>query len=168
MRRGCLVCVICNSNSFDSFIFKLCIVIVNTLKMCTFYFVHISIYFYYIFGGVELWIFYRKLLRGWGCLVCVVCYSYSFHSLMYDHSYIEHVHLLLIAHVITIFLFFCLPLQGQETYCFSPGVCLCVTNRVRSITWKPLNLYSRNFIQISIRIKWSAECKNGNSASKCS
>ena len=37
---GCLVCVICNSNSFHSFSFKLCLMIVHTLKMCTFYFVH--------------------------------------------------------------------------------------------------------------------------------
>ena len=68
------------------------------------------------------------------------------------------------------------PLQGRETYCFSPGVrlsvrpsvcpsvCLSVTNRVRSITWKPLKLYSRNFIQISISMRWRAECMNGNSA----
>ena len=38
---GCLVCVICNSKSFPSFIFKLCQMIVHTLKMCTSYFVHI-------------------------------------------------------------------------------------------------------------------------------
>ena len=38
---GCLVCVICNSKSFDSFLFKLCIMTVNILKMCTSYFVHI-------------------------------------------------------------------------------------------------------------------------------
>ena len=34
---GCLVCVICNSESFHSF----CIMTVHILKMCTFYFVHI-------------------------------------------------------------------------------------------------------------------------------
>ena len=55
-------------------------------------------------------------------------------------------------------------LQGRETYCFSPGVRLSVTNRVRSITQKPLKLYSRNFIQISISMIWRAECKNSNSA----
>ena len=38
---GCIVCVICNSNSFNSFIFKLCLMIGHTLKMCTSYFVHI-------------------------------------------------------------------------------------------------------------------------------
>ena len=32
---GCLVCVICNSNSIHSFIFILYIMIVHTLKMCT-------------------------------------------------------------------------------------------------------------------------------------
>ena len=29
------LCVICNSNRFHSFIFKICIMIVHTLKMCT-------------------------------------------------------------------------------------------------------------------------------------
>ena len=36
---GCLVCAICNSNSFHSFILKLCLMIVHTLEMCTSYFV---------------------------------------------------------------------------------------------------------------------------------
>ena len=30
----CEICVICNSNRFNYFIFKLCIMIVYTLKMC--------------------------------------------------------------------------------------------------------------------------------------
>ena len=38
---GCLVCVICNSSRFHSIIFKLCLMSVHTLKMCTFYFAHI-------------------------------------------------------------------------------------------------------------------------------
>ena len=42
MLWGCLVCVICNSKSFHSFLFKLCLMIVHILKMCTFYFVHLS------------------------------------------------------------------------------------------------------------------------------
>ena len=37
-------------------------------------------------------------------------------------------------------------------------------NHVRSRTWKPLKLYSRNFIPISISMRGCAECKNGNSA----
>ena len=44
MFRGCLVCVICNSNSIHYFIFKLCIMVVHTLKMCTSYFVQISFF----------------------------------------------------------------------------------------------------------------------------
>ena len=39
---GCQVCVICNSKSFHSFLFKLCLMIVHILKMCTSYFVHVS------------------------------------------------------------------------------------------------------------------------------
>ena len=35
MLRGCLVCVICNSNSIHSYIPKLCIMIVHTLKIYT-------------------------------------------------------------------------------------------------------------------------------------
>ena len=41
MLRGCLVCVICNAKKFHSLIFKLCIIIVHTLNMCTSLFVHI-------------------------------------------------------------------------------------------------------------------------------
>ena len=36
-------------------------------------------------------------------------------------------------------------------------------NRVRSITWKPLKLYSWNFIQVSTNLSWGAECKKSNS-----
>ena len=36
-------------------------------------------------------------------------------------------------------------------------------NRVHSITWKPLKLYSRNFIQVSTNMSRRAECKNSNS-----
>ena len=48
MHRGCLVCVICNSNSFHFFLFNLCIMIVHTLKMCTSYFVNISCFFSFL------------------------------------------------------------------------------------------------------------------------
>ena len=61
----------------------------------------------------------------------------------------------------------CLTPSGSDDILFYPGgpsVYLSVTNHVRSITWKPLKLYSRNFIQISISMRWRAECKNGNSA----
>ena len=36
------VCVICNSKSSHSLSFKLCLMIVDILKMCTSYFVHVS------------------------------------------------------------------------------------------------------------------------------
>ena len=36
-------------------------------------------------------------------------------------------------------------------------------NRVDSITWKPLKLYSRNFIQLLTNMSRCAECKNSNS-----
>ena len=36
-------------------------------------------------------------------------------------------------------------------------------NHVRSKTWKPLKLYSRNFIQVSTNMRRRAECKNSNS-----
>ena len=45
---GCVVCVICYSNSIHSFIFIIYIMIVYTLKMCTSYFAHVS-YFFSIF-----------------------------------------------------------------------------------------------------------------------
>ena len=39
---GYQVCVICNSKTLHSFLFKLCLMIIHILKMCTFYFVHVS------------------------------------------------------------------------------------------------------------------------------
>ena len=53
MLRGCLVCVICNSNSIYSFIFKLCIMIVPTLKVCTSFLCN-CFTFFIILMGVEL------------------------------------------------------------------------------------------------------------------
>ena len=39
---GSIVRVICNYNSFHSFIFKFCLMIVHTLEMCTGYFFKLS------------------------------------------------------------------------------------------------------------------------------
>ena len=77
----CLVCVICNSKSFHSFSFKLCIMIVQILKMCTSYFVHISWIFSQFWRVLNLDIFLSKMLRG--CLVCVICNSNSFHFFIF-------------------------------------------------------------------------------------
>ena len=78
---GCLVCVICNSKCFHSFIFKRCIMIVYTLKICTFYFVHISWIFLknsHFWAVLNIDIFQFKMLR-W-CQVCVICNSNIIHS----------------------------------------------------------------------------------------
>ena len=71
----CLVCVTCNSKSFHSFIFKLCIMIVQTLKMCTSYSVHISWIFPHFCRVVTLHLYPSATLLG--CLVCVICNSKS-------------------------------------------------------------------------------------------
>ena len=79
MLRGCLVCVICNSNSIHSFVFIPNIMIVHTLKMCTFHFVHIS-YFFYLLTIVELRHF---SIRKAECLVCVIWNCRSIHSFIF-------------------------------------------------------------------------------------
>ena len=53
MLSRCLVCVICNFNSIHSIIFKLCIMIVHTLKMCTFYIVRLFHCFFSFLMDVE-------------------------------------------------------------------------------------------------------------------
>ena len=78
MLRGCLVSVICNSNSIHSFIFKLFIMIVHTLKMCTLYFMHISQIHFSFLGVLNLDIFSLEML-GW-FLFFVICHLSSFHS----------------------------------------------------------------------------------------
>ena len=63
--RNTLGCqVICNSKSFHSFLFKLCLMIVHILKMCTSYFVHVSYFFSYFFRGVELRHFFHPQCLG--------------------------------------------------------------------------------------------------------
>ena len=68
--RACLVCVICNSNSIHLFIFKLCILIVHTLKMCTTHFMHISWIFFSFLGGLELRHFFDRNAK----MVSGLCY----------------------------------------------------------------------------------------------
>ena len=61
--RGCLVSVICNSNSNHSFIFKLCIImIVHTLKMD----VHLLCYAHFMKLFHFLFIFFYFFLGGGG------------------------------------------------------------------------------------------------------
>ena len=95
MFKGCLVCVICNSNSIHSFIFKLCIMVVHHERcvpsiLCTFnffllndsshiinvhllYYAHFTIFFH--FAGFELEL---KKVR-W----CVMCKLNSSHFLIF-------------------------------------------------------------------------------------
>ena len=81
MLNGCSVCVICNSSSFHSFIFKLCIMIVYTLDMCTQYLCT----FDDIFGSVELRHYY--IYNPFGmlklCKLYVNCKSKTFHSFIF-------------------------------------------------------------------------------------
>ena len=76
-----MVCVICNPNSFRSFIFKLSLMIVRILKMCTFNFVHISLFFF-IFWSL-------KLRHADRFLVCVLCNSNSFFLLLHKTTFGE-------------------------------------------------------------------------------
>ena len=108
MHRGCLVCAICNSNSFCSFIFKLCVMIVHILKICTFYFVHNLWIFSHFLGLLDLDFFPFKMHRGY--LVCVISYSNKcffpyIQTLHIDCAHIEYVHLLFCAQFMNIFSF---------------------------------------------------------------
>ena len=79
---GCQVRVICYSKSFHSFLLKLCLMIVHISKMCTFYFVHVSYFFFSFLTGVELRHFFSsEMIRG--CLPCVICNSSSIHSFIF-------------------------------------------------------------------------------------
>ena len=50
MFRWRLACVVCNSKTFHFFIFKLYIMILHTMKMCTFYTMHIDKYYFHFWG----------------------------------------------------------------------------------------------------------------------
>ena len=78
MLKGCLVCVICNTNSIHSFLFKLCIMIVHILKMCTFYFVHISGFLFLFLRGVEPRHFFHPKCLGVPSLCNAYIHSFSF------------------------------------------------------------------------------------------
>ena len=117
MLRGCLVCVICNSNSIHSFIFKLCTMIVHILKMCTSYFVHVLLVFFLFLTGVEpRHFFHRQCLGG---AKYVICNSNSIHSFIFKLCimivHTEDVHLLYCTRFINFFSF----LTGVELRHFS-------------------------------------------------
>ena len=82
MLRWCPVCVICSSNIFHFFTFKLCMMIVHTLIMCSVNFDHTFDKYFLILRGVELRTFFPSKII-WGCLVCVNCNSSNFHSFIF-------------------------------------------------------------------------------------
>ena len=82
--------------------------IVHILKMCTFFFVHVSYFFSDFKGRLNLDIFPAAMLRG--CLVCVICNSNIIHSFIFKllimivHTlHIENVHLVFCARFIIFF-----------------------------------------------------------------
>ena len=77
MLRGCLVYVICNSSSFHSFIFKLCIMIVHSLNMYTLYL--------YTFDKIFLSVKLQNCLVTYCRLHCVIwCNLISY---LFTHLY---------------------------------------------------------------------------------
>ena len=88
--------LLANSKSFNSFLFKLCKMIVDKLNMSTAYFMHISQIFSHFCEALNI-CFHRKCLGG--VLFCLICNSQQF-SFLYiitlpnDYSRIEDVHLL--------------------------------------------------------------------------
>ena len=83
---GCLACAICNFNSIHSFIFKLCILIVHTLKMCTSYFVKLFYCFSHFWSVLNLDMFFHLSISPqhfMRCQVCVICNSKSFPSFLF-------------------------------------------------------------------------------------
>ena len=76
-----MVSNICNSKSFHSLIFKLCIMIDHTLDMCLSFLCKFDKHFL-IFRAVELRHFFPSEMLS-ECLVCVICNSSSFHSFIF-------------------------------------------------------------------------------------
>ena len=120
---GCLVCVICNSYSIHSCIFILYLMIVNTLKMCTSYFVHISFFFSNFLRVLNLDIFSIINAKGVPSLCNLKLQQYSIlyiQTLHNDCSHIEDEHLLFCARFIILFTF----LTGVELRLFFLPRCL--------------------------------------------
>ena len=82
MHRECLVCVICNSSSFHSFIFKLCMVWLFTYWTCAPY---ILSTFDNMLGIVEFRHYYVYTTVGvlTLCNLCVICNLNRFHSFVF-------------------------------------------------------------------------------------
>ena len=131
MLRGCLVCVICISKSIHSFIFKLCTMIVHTLKMCMhFLFCTGFIIFFSFLMGVELRHFFHPQCLG-GCLACVICNSKSIHAFIFKLCImIVHTLNMCTSYFVRLFHCFFSFLIGVEHRHFFP---ICPS--VRNILW---------------------------------
>ena len=96
--RQYLLSVICNSNSFQSILFKLCTVFVYILKMCPSYYGLIWRFFSYIFCKPNLVIFYHYMSWTVPSWYNLKLQQYSINIIQTLHSvciHIEDVHLLL-------------------------------------------------------------------------
>ena len=139
MLRGGLICVICSSKSFHCFLFKLCIMIVHILKMCTNLFCAHFKTFVHFCGVINLDIFPSKMLI-W-CLVCILCKSNSFHFLIFKlYTMIVHTLKMFTSYFVQIWKKKVLFLTGVELRHFFPseihGGCLvcviCNSNSIHS------------------------------------
>ena len=105
--RQYLLSVICNSNSVQSILFRLCTVFIYIFKMCTSYYGLIWRFFSYIFCMLNLVIFYHYMswtVLSWCNLKLQQCSINIIQTLHNVCIHIEDVHLLLWADL-TIFYF---------------------------------------------------------------
>ena len=108
MLRGCLVCVICKSNSIRSYILKLCIMIVHIEVLHLPVWAHLINIFQFL-TGVELRHFFLPKCLGAPSVCNLELQKYSFlyiQTLHNDCSHIEDVHRLFNAHLTDIFFIF--------------------------------------------------------------
>jgi hypothetical protein len=107
--RQYLLSVICNLNSFQSILFRLCTVFVYILKMCTSYYGLIWRFFSYIFCMLNLVIFYHYMswtVPSWCNLKIQQCSINIIQTLHSVCIHIEDVHLLLWADLTNFFIHF--------------------------------------------------------------
>jgi hypothetical protein len=109
--RRYLLSVICNSNSFQSILFRLCTVFAYILKMCTSYYGLIWRFFSYIFCMLNLVIFYHYMswtVPSWCNLKLQQCSINIIQTLHSVCIHIEDVHLLLWADLKIFSYIFCM------------------------------------------------------------
>jgi hypothetical protein len=123
--KAILLSVICNSNSFQSILFKLCTVFVYILKMCTSYYRLIWRFFSYIFCMLNLVILYHYMswtVPSWCNLNLQQCSINIIQTLHSVCIHIEDMHLLLWADL-TIFFFNFLYVENHYMTLMVPSWC---------------------------------------------